>query len=138
MITTTDVAIRVWQMLQASDVKTMISGVIGYDRNDYSKEDIVIIPHAMLGEDSLRFGQVNVNIHVPDKATIKQGVYEARRGRLVELRKRVIEILQRHYEIGEGYNWTVGLISEFIPEENQHEHYTSIALEITFRQKTLK
>lgn len=135
MITTVEVANRVWQMLQESDVKAMITGVIDYDRNDYANEDVVIIPHSILGEDSVRYGQVNVNIHVPDKPTQTQGVFRARRGRLVELRKKVVEVLQRHYEVGKGFDWTIGLISEFIPEQGHNEHYTSIALNVTIREK---
>ena len=72
MITTEEIAVNVYQMLQQSEVKTMISGVIDYERNDYTKEDVIIIPHRIDGEGSVRFGQINVNIHVPD-VTIPQG-----------------------------------------------------------------
>ena len=54
-------------MLQASEVKNFISGVIDYERNDYTKEDVIIVPHTIDGEASVRYGQINVNIHVPDK-----------------------------------------------------------------------
>ena len=66
MITTEEIATRVYQMLNDSEVKTMISGVIDYERNDYTKEDVIIVPHTIDGEASVRFGQINVNIHVPD------------------------------------------------------------------------
>ena len=62
MITTEEIAIRVYQMLQESEVKTMISGVVDYERNDYTKEDVIIIPHTITGEGSERYGQINVNI----------------------------------------------------------------------------
>ena len=50
MITTEEISIRVYQLLQESEVKTMINGVIGYERNDYAKEDVVIVPHTIDGE----------------------------------------------------------------------------------------
>ena len=58
-------------MLQASEVKNFISGVIDYERNDYTKEDVIIVPHTIDGEASVRYGQINVNIHVPDKVIAK-------------------------------------------------------------------
>ena len=39
MITTEEIAIKVYQMLQNSDLATMISGCVDYERNDYSKEE---------------------------------------------------------------------------------------------------
>jgi len=47
MITTEEIAVRVYQMLMESEVKTMITGSIDYERNDYSKEDVIIVPHAI-------------------------------------------------------------------------------------------
>ena len=67
MITTEEIATKVYAMLQASEVKNFISGVIDYERNDYTKEDVIIVPHTIDGEASVRYGQINVNIHVPDK-----------------------------------------------------------------------
>ena len=78
MITTEEIATRVYAMLQASEVKNFISGVIDYERNDYTKEDVIIVPHTIDGEASVRYGQINVNIHVPDKVIAKgkgQAVY---------------------------------------------------------------
>ena len=66
MITTEEIATKVYAMLQASEVKNFISGVIDYERNDYTKEDVIIVPHTIDGEASVRYGQINVNIHVPD------------------------------------------------------------------------
>ena len=71
MITTEEIATRVYAMLQASEVKNFISGVIDYERNDYTKEDVIIVPHTIDGEASVRYGQINVNIHVPDKVIAK-------------------------------------------------------------------
>ena len=66
MITAEEIAVVAHNMLQESNVAEMISGQIDYERNDYAKEDVIIVPHRITGEGSVRFGQVNVNIHVPD------------------------------------------------------------------------
>ena len=47
MITTEEIAIKVYQMLQNSDLATMISGCVDYERNDYTKEDVIVIPHTI-------------------------------------------------------------------------------------------
>ena len=60
MITTEEIAVNVYQMLQQSEVKTMISGVIDYERNDYTKEDVIIIPHRIDGEGSVRLDRKSV------------------------------------------------------------------------------
>lgn len=136
MLTTEEIAIRVYQMLQKSVVKTMISGLIGYERNDYTREDVIIVPHTIDGEGSVRFGQINVNIHVPDIIVpIEKGksVYKINFRRLIEIRAKVIEVLQGHYEKGEGYNWTIGRINPPIKEQDHNEHFASLALELTVR-----
>lgn len=137
MITTEEIAIRVYQLLQESDVANMITGEIDYERSDYSKEDVIIVPHTITGEDSVRFGQINVNIHVPD-LTIKPGAnptYRKNLPRLIEIRAKVIEVLKNHYEIGKGYNWNIGLLNPPIKEPNHNEHFVSLALELTVRNK---
>lgn len=138
MITTEEIAVRVYQMLQESEVKTMISGVIDYERNDYAKEDVIIVPHTIAGEDDVRFGQINVNIHVPDlpKRVNGKTVFRTHFKRLIEIRSKAIEVLQNHYEHGQGYNWNVGLINPPIKEPDHDEHFVSFALEITVRDKT--
>ena len=136
MITTEEIAIRVYQVLQESPVKKMISGVIDYERNDYSKEDVVIIPHTIDGEGSVRFGQINVNIHVPDLSKGKgRSVYTANIGRLIEIRAEVIKALQNHYELGNSYNWNIGRLNPPIKEQHHNEHFLSLALELTVREK---
>ena len=138
MITTEEIATRVYQMLQESEVKTMISGVIDYERNDYTKEDVIIVPHTIDGEGSVRFGQININIHVPDIAKpIGKGksVHRINYPRLIEIRAKVIEVLQNHYEVGMGYNWNVGRLNPPIKEQNHDEHFVSLALELTVRNK---
>lgn len=139
MITTEEIAVRVYQMLVESEVKTMITGSIDYERNDYRKEDVIIVPHAIDGEESVRYGQINLNIHVPDK--VKKGanppVYRIDYQRLIDIRKKVIAVLQNHYEIGSGYNWNIGLINPPIKEPDHNEHFVSIALEITVREKKM-
>jgi hypothetical protein len=138
MITTEEIAIRVYQMLQESEVSELISGVIDYERADYSKEDVIIVPHTSDGEGSVRNGQINVNIHVPDilyPVTKGKSVYRINYPRLIELRAKVIEVLQNHYEVGQGYNWNIGLINPPIKEQDQNEHFVSIALDITIRDK---
>ena len=121
-------------MLQASPVASMISGSIGYQREDYTKEDVVIVPHTVDGEASVRFGQVNVNIHVPDLKSRGKSIYITNIKRLVEIRAAVIEALQNHYEPGTGYNWNVGRINPPIKEQGFDEHFVSVALDITIRQ----
>lgn len=137
MITTEEISVRVYQLLQESQVKTMITGVIDYERSDYSKEDVIIVPHAITGEDSIRFGQINVNIHVPDlvKKTGKNSVYKINFPRLIAIRAKVIEVLKNHYEMGKGYNWTIGMLNPPIKEREQNEHFVSVALELTVRNK---
>lgn len=138
MITTEEIATRVYQMLQESEVKTMISGVIDYERNDYTKEDVIIVPHTIDGEGSVRFGQININIHVPDIAKPMgkgKSVHRINYPRLIEIRAKVIEVLQNHYEVGKGYNWNVGRLNPPIKEQNHDEHFVSLALELTVRNK---
>lgn len=138
MITTEEIAVRVYQILQESEVKTMISGVIDYERNDYTKEDVIIVPHTITGEDSVRFGQINVNIHVPDIAKPMgsgKSVFRINHSRLIAIRAKAIEVLQNHYEHGQGYNWNVGLINPPIKEPDRDEHFVSFALELTVRDK---
>lgn len=138
MITTEEIATRVYQMLQESEVKTMISGVIDYERNDYTKEDVIIVPHTIDGEGSVRFGQININIHVPDIAKPMgkgKSVHRINFPRLIEIRAKVIEVLQNHYEVGMGYNWNVGRLNPPIKEQNHDEHFVSLALELTVRNK---
>lgn len=136
MITTEEIAVTVYQMLQKSEVKKMISGLIDYERNDYTKEDVIIIPHRIDGEGSVRFGQINVNIHVPDipKSQGKgKSVYRINFSRLIAIRAKVIEVLKNHYESGMGYNWTIGSLNPPIKEPNHDEHFVSLALELTVR-----
>ena len=137
MITTEEISVRVYQLLQESQVKSMITGVIDYERSDYSKEDVIIVPHAITGEDSIRFGQINVNIHVPDlvKKTGKNSVYKINFPRLIAIRAKVIEVLKNHYEMGKGYNWNIGILNPPIKEREQNEHFVSVALELTVRNK---
>lgn len=139
MITTDEIAIRVCQLLQASDVKSMITGKICQYRIDYTKEDVIIIPHTIDGEDSVRSGQIKVNIHVPDipeKLPNGKAVFIPNKPRLGEIRAKVIEVLRCHYERGHGYNWTVGPInSQPIKEQGHDEHFVSIDLEITVRER---
>lgn len=135
MITTEEISIRVYQLLQESEVKTMINGVIGYERNDYAKEDVVIVPHTIDGEGSVRFGEIKVNIHVPDIVNKRKSVYSTNFQRLIDIRAKVIEVLQNHCEVGKGYNWTIGKLNPPIKEQNHNEHFVSLGLEITVRQK---
>lgn len=135
MITTEEISIRVYQLLQESEVKTMINGVIGYERNDYAKEDVVIVPHTIDGEGSVRFGEIKVNIHVPDIVNKRKSVYTTNFQRLIDIRSKVIDVLKNHYEIGKGYNWSIGRLNPPIKEQNQNEHFVSLSLEITVREK---
>lgn len=135
MITTEEIAARVYQLLQESEVKTMINGVIGYERNDYAKEGVVIVPHTIDGEGSVRFGEIKVNIHVPDIANKSKSVYSTNFQRLIDIRAKVIKVLQNHCEVGKGYNWTIGKLNPPIKEQNHNEHFVSLGLEITVRQK---
>lgn len=138
MITTEEIAVRVYQLLQKSQVKKLITGTIDYERSDYSKEDVIIVPHSITGEDSIRFGQINVNIHVPDLVLKKAGknpVYKINYPRLIKIRAEVIEVLKNHYEVGKGYNWNIGMLNPPIKEPEQNEHFVSLALELTVRNK---
>lgn len=138
MITTEEIAVRVRQLLMESRLKDELSGQIDYERNDYSKEGIIIIPHTVDGEESVRYGQINVNIHVPDivlKQKNAKAVYRINYTRLIELRAMAIDVLANHYEYGHGYNWTIGRLNPAIKEPEHDEHYFSLALELTIREK---
>lgn len=138
MITTEEIAVVAHNMLQESDVAEMISGQIDYERIDYTKEDVIIIPHHITGEGSVRFGEVKVNIHVPDlvqNPKSKNPVYRTNFPRLIAIKKAVIEVLKSHYESGEGWNWTIEGMDPPIKEPGQNEHFVSLALEITVREK---
>lgn len=142
-------------MLQESDVKDFLKACndeiapenstpydndIDYERNDYSRAGIVIIPHTIDGESSLRFGQVNVNIHVPDMVIRKEdgkAVYRTDFENITKIREKVVEVLKNHYEHGKGYNWNIGAFNPPIKEQNHNEHYVSLALEITVREKSI-
>ncbi len=138
MMTTEEISVRVLQLLnEANDTGRFISGRIDYERNDYSKEDVIIVPHTIDGEASVRYGQINVNIHVPDIAVNVGGhiSYRTDFKRLIEIRSRVIEVLRCHYESGEGWNWTIGRLNPPIKEQNHNEHFVSLALELTVRHQ---
>ena len=110
MITTEEIAVVAYNMLIQSDVASMISGQIDYERNDYTKEDVIIIPHTIQGEGS-------------------------NHPRLIAIRKAVINVLKNHYESGEGWNWYIGRLNPPIKEQGHDEHFVSLALEITVRNK---
>jgi hypothetical protein len=137
MITTEEIATAVYRMLQGSPVATMITGEVTYQRSDYSKEDVVIVPHAITGEGSVRYGVIKVRTHVPDiaRTTDKNPTYTIHFKRLIEIRAKVIEVLGNHYEVGEGYNWNIGLLNPPIKEPNHDEHFVSLDLELTVRNK---
>lgn len=139
MITTEEIAVVVYQLLQNSPVANMITGSVDYERADYTKEDVIVIPHTITGEASVRFGQINVNIHVPDIAikTGKNPVYKTNFKRLIAIRSEVIKILANHYEVDKGYNWNIGLLNPPIKEPDHNEHFVSLALELTVRNKKL-
>lgn len=137
MISTEEISTNVYAMLNSSRVAGMISGLIDYERNDYTKEDVIIVPHTIDGEGDVRYGQINVNIHVPDiKLSIGNGksVYRINHQRLIDIRSAVIEVLKNHYEEGSGYNWTIGRLNPPIKEPDRNEHFVSLALEITVRK----
>lgn len=139
MITTEEIAVVAYNLLAGSEtVQGLLKGgYVDYERNDYGKVGIIIVPHTIDGEGSVRYGQVNVNIHVPDllaSKSTKNPVYRINYPRLIELKKAVIEVLKSHYQADEGWNWTVGLQNPPIKEPGQNEHFVSIALEITVRE----
>ena len=138
MVSTEEIGAKAYAMLEGSSVKDAITGEIAWQRTDYSNEDVIIVPHAITGEGSIQFGQVKINIHVPDRCidlTVGEPIYETNFPRLVELRKMCIEVLKSHYESGEGWNWTIGQMDPPIKEEGHNEHFVSLALEITARNR---
>ena len=141
MITTEEIAQRAYQLLTAAvTAHTLtISGVVDYERTDYSKEDVIIVPSTSDGEASLRSGQINVNIHVPDLTLsdpVTGGIiFRTDLTRLTQIRSQVIAILQNHVEPGSGWNWYIGKLNPAIKEQGHNEHYMSIVLEIVIRTK---
>lgn len=141
MITTEEIAVVVRDTLlgdaQINSLLTDPNDQIDYERSDYTKDGIIIIPRTIEGEKSVRNGQINVNIHVPDlkSNTIQPNtVYRKNFPRLIELKKAVIDALKNHFQVEEGWNWSIGLINPPMKEQNHDEHFVSIALEITVRQ----
>lgn len=137
MITTEEIAIKVREMLIKSALKDAITGTVDYERNDYSKEDVIIIPRTSDGEGSVRTAYLNVNIHVPD-LPMRVGnstVYRTDYKRLIELRAIAIQVLERHYEVGSGWNWSIGELQPPFKEAERNEHFVSLTLEVTIRVK---
>lgn len=139
MLTTQEIAKRVYQKLKQSEIPGYISGEIGYERIDYTKEDVIIIPHDVEGLNSRRFGAIKVNIHVPDIniSTVANPTYVKHNKRLLDILNKVIAVLKKHYETEKGYNWTVGSISPAMKEQGHNEHFISIHLSITIREKNI-
>ncbi len=141
MITTEEIAQVVYALLTGAVAggSLNISGRVDYERTDYSKEDVIIVPHTIDGEASLRFGQINVNIHVPDLQKTENGnsVVRTDLQRLTEIRSEVVSILQNHVEPGTGWNWYIGRFNPPIKEQGHEEHFVSLALEIVVREKNI-
>lgn len=137
MITSEEIAIVVHRMIQESPVSLMITGGVDYERFDYDKEDVIVVPHDMTGEGSVRYGVIKVNIHVPDIVvdTDKHPTYAINFPRLIEIRKEVIRVLKNHYEKDKGYSWKIGHLNRPIKEVDHDEHFVSIDLEITLRSR---
>ncbi|MGE9516649.1 MAG: hypothetical protein ACQPRJ_03990 [Solitalea-like symbiont of Acarus siro] len=131
MLTGLDISTKVYQVLVTSPVKSEITGIIDYCRDDYSKEDIVIIPRTVIGDKSLRFSQINVNIHVPDITNGSKT--KPNLARLAYLSKLVIATLKSHYEYDEGYNWYIATIDPPYKENDINEHFVTLKLDVTIR-----
>lgn len=139
MISTEDIAEDVYSILMDSTVSGMISGEIGYHRYDYTNEDIIIVPHTMIGSSSVRHGQININIHVPDEKMIikEKETYVPKFQRLKTLKKEVATILKKHYDGNKGYSWTVEAMDPAIKEQNHDEHFMCVKLELVVRSKNV-
>lgn len=137
MITTEEISQKVYNLLKSSAVNSLISGVIDYERTDYTKEDVIIVPHTIDGEGTVRYGQININIHVPDLLLTSSNGTSVRTNtpRLNQIRTAVITVLKNHWEPQYGYNWIIGRLNPAIKEQNHEEHFYSIALSITVREK---
>ena len=141
MITTEEISQRVYQLLTAAvTAQTLtISGIVDYERTNYSREDVIIVPHTSDGEASLRFGQINVNIHVPDlnltDPETGETVFRKNDARLTEIRAQVIAVLKDYVEPGSGWNWYIGRLNPAIKEQGHDEHFMSLALELVIREK---
>lgn len=136
MITTEEIMTRVYQMLTASDVAKSLTGSVCYERHDYTKEDIVVVSKGSDGDKHLSYGSIVVNVHVPDIKSRRGSttVYDTNFPRLIELRSKVIETLQDHYERGKGYDWTIGRLDPPMKEVGQNEHFVTVYLEVTIRK----
>jgi hypothetical protein len=133
MKTSLDIVPYVFRMLDASAVPGMITGSIDYYRTEYTKEDIIIIPRTMTGEGFPQFGQINVNIHVPDIRNDNEQFFPDLE-RLQLIQTEVLKVLKRHYESNEGWNWNIGQIDPPYQEKDLKEHFISIKLELTVRR----
>lgn len=136
MISTDDIAVKVYHILNNSHIPGLISGSIDYYRIDYTKEDIIIVPHTMIGSSSVRHGQININIHVPDFKMIvnKQETFIPNIQKLKTVRKEVANLLKKYYD-SSGYSWTIEAMDPAIKEQNHNEHFMCVKLEIVVRSK---
>ena len=134
MITTEEISQRVYQLLTAAvTAQTLtISGIVDYERTNYSREDVIIVPHTS-------DGQINVNIHVPDlnltDPETGETVFRKNDARLTEIRAQVIAVLKDYVEPGSGWNWYIGRLNPAIKEQGHDEHFMSLALQIVIREK---
>jgi len=137
LITTDEIAIRMYQILQESEVKNFITGEIDWVRNDYTKEDVVIVPHYTQGElQSRRLGVIKVNIHVPDLSELvgNDKRYIVNLKRLIEIRQKVVNAT-KDVNLGEGWCWNIETFNPAIKEPNFNEHFFSLDYEVIILKK---
>lgn len=97
MFTTLEQTTEIWKLLNASSLKTSISGGVYKNwRPDNSEVEDVVVNGIIIDNEQIQTGIGNVNIHVPDVLTNSGLQPDA--GRLEVLAKEAVSILK------EGFN----------------------------------
>lgn len=125
MMTSTDIAIKVREVLQSANIEGL---QIGWSRHYDIVKEAVIVPHASDGEGSFRNAVVYINVHVKDIKMGANNTFETDLSELNRLSKAVSEALKNHVIIGTGCNWVVSSIMAPIDEPNKNEHFVSVML----------
>ena len=127
----------IFALLNDSDVRTTISGVLGVGdvAGDYDKENITV-NSLLLGSGSVQRGIVMVNIHVPD-ITAKVGLVTSKQrnnARLKLITEKVITALTAS-DHGSTYNFWLDETSSFAvfkDAEGLDNHFSNIKVQFKF------
>lgn len=132
MKTTADAINEVWQWLNASSLKTQITGRIYKVRRPIVNSDLedVVVNAVVIDNSDLQKGFINVNIHAPNlKVRVSDGYDDSLPDlkRLTELAGLAKEILRDHWSSPPDYHWDI--IAQVGPIADIGNHYITFRLE---------